>query len=123
MSETDYDAIVIGGGIGGVSIGYELAEDRQVCLLEQESTLGCCRPVKRTRFSRASDAIHDTTYLTTRHVQSSWAGLRSFVPDRTPVVGFDPHVDGFFWCAGQGGYGIQTCAALARVGAALVRGL
>lgn len=71
--------------------------------------------------ARAFDAIHETTYLTTRHVRSSWAGLRSFVPDRTPVVGFDPEVDGFFWCAGQGGYGIQTCAALARVGAALVR--
>nr|WP_296765856.1 FAD-binding oxidoreductase [Rhodococcus sp. (in: high G+C Gram-positive bacteria)] len=71
--------------------------------------------------ARAFDAIHETTYLTTRHVRSSWAGLRSFVPDRTPVVGFDPTVDGFFWCAGQGGYGIQTCAALARVGAALVR--
>ncbi|MDJ0392846.1 FAD-binding oxidoreductase [Rhodococcus sp. G-MC3] len=71
--------------------------------------------------ARALDAILETTYLTTRHVRSSWAGLRSFVPDRTPVVGFDPRVDGFFWCAGQGGYGIQTCAALARVGAALVR--
>nr|WP_300501255.1 HPr family phosphocarrier protein [uncultured Rhodococcus sp.] len=35
---------------------------------------------------------------------------------------FDATVEGFFWCAGQGGYGIQTCAALARVGAALVRG-
>ncbi|CCQ17384.1 FAD dependent oxidoreductase [Rhodococcus sp. AW25M09] len=60
--------------------------------------------------------------MTARHVRSSWAGLRSFVPDRTPVVGFDSEVEGFFWCAGQGGYGIQTCAALARVGAALVRG-
>ncbi|MGA9874033.1 MAG: FAD-binding oxidoreductase [Rhodococcus sp. (in: high G+C Gram-positive bacteria)] len=72
--------------------------------------------------ARAFDAIHETTTLTTRHVRSSWAGLRSFVADRTPVVGFDPQFDGFFWCAGQGGYGIQTCAALARVGAALLRG-
>lgn len=72
--------------------------------------------------ARALDAIGETTTLTARHVRSSWAGLRSFVADRTPVVGFDDTVDGFFWCAGQGGYGIQTCAALARVGAALVRG-
>lgn len=72
--------------------------------------------------ARALDAIHDATFLTTRHVRSSWAGLRSFAPDRTPIVGFDREVDGFFWCAGQGGYGIQTCGALARVGAALARG-
>ncbi|MFI8567757.1 NAD(P)/FAD-dependent oxidoreductase [Rhodococcus sp. NPDC078407] len=71
--------------------------------------------------ARAFDDIGEATTLTARHVRSSWAGLRSFVPDRTPVVGFDPTVEGFFWCAGQGGYGIQTCAALARVGAALVR--
>ncbi|MEK8072490.1 NAD(P)/FAD-dependent oxidoreductase [Rhodococcoides navarretei] len=72
--------------------------------------------------ARAFDDIAEATTLTARHVRSSWAGLRSFVPDRTPVVGFDPAVEGFFWCAGQGGYGIQTCAALARVGAAIVRG-
>lgn len=72
--------------------------------------------------ARALDAIGEATTLTTRHVRSSWAGLRSFVADRTPVVGFDPDVDGFFWCAGQGGYGIQTCVSLARVGAALLRG-
>jgi D-arginine dehydrogenase len=72
--------------------------------------------------ARAFDDIAEVTTLTARHVRSSWAGLRSFVPDRTPVVGFDPELEGFFWCAGQGGYGIQTCAALARVGAAVVRG-
>ncbi|GGG18146.1 FAD-dependent catabolic D-arginine dehydrogenase DauA [Rhodococcoides trifolii] len=71
--------------------------------------------------ARALDEINDATTLNARHVRTSWAGLRSFVADRTPVVGFDPEADGFFWCAGQGGYGIQTCAALARVGAALVR--
>ncbi|MDQ1182365.1 D-arginine dehydrogenase [Rhodococcus sp. SORGH_AS 301] len=72
--------------------------------------------------ARALDEITEATVVTSRRVRSSWAGLRSFVADRTPVVGFDPSVEGFFWCAGQGGYGIQTCAALARVGAALVRG-
>lgn len=71
--------------------------------------------------ARAFDDIAEATTLTGRHLRSSWAGLRSFVPDRTPVVGFDRKVEGFFWCAGQGGYGIQTCAALARVGASLVR--
>ncbi len=52
-------------------------------------------------------------------VERSWAGLRSFVPDRTPVVGFDPAAEGFFWLAGQGGYGIQTSPALSQLTADL----
>jgi D-arginine dehydrogenase len=48
-------------------------------------------------------------------VETSWAGLRSFSPDRTPVCGFDGERDGFFWLAGQGGYGIQTAPAMARL--------
>jgi D-arginine dehydrogenase len=55
-------------------------------------------------------------------VDHSWAGLRSFASDRTPVAGFSPEADGFFWLAGQGGYGVQTAPALARLTAALVTG-
>jgi len=55
-------------------------------------------------------------------VDHSWAGLRSFAADRTPVAGFAPEADGFFWLAGQGGYGVQTAPALARLTAALVTG-
>lgn len=54
------------------------------------------------------------------HVEANWAGLRTFAPDRSPVVGFDPAVEGFFWLAGQGGYGIQTAPALSRFAAALI---
>jgi D-arginine dehydrogenase len=50
-----------------------------------------------------------------------WAGLRTFSPDRLPVLGFDPQLAGFFWCAGQGGYGIQTAPAMARAAAALAK--
>jgi D-arginine dehydrogenase len=53
-------------------------------------------------------------------VERSWAGLRSFAPDRLPVYGFDPEVPGFFWCAGQGGFGIQTSPAAAKMAAALL---
>jgi D-arginine dehydrogenase len=52
-------------------------------------------------------------------VERSWAGLRSFVKDRTPVVGFAPDAEGFFWLAGQGGYGIQTAPALSQLAADL----
>lgn len=53
-------------------------------------------------------------------VEHRWAGLRSFAPDRLPVYGFDPRVSGFFWFAGQGGFGIQTAPAAAAIGAALL---
>jgi D-arginine dehydrogenase len=53
-------------------------------------------------------------------VERSWAGLRSFAPDRLPVYGFDADVPGFFWCAGQGGFGIQTSPAAAKMAAALL---
>lgn len=51
----------------------------------------------------------------------TWAGLRSFVADGEPVVGYDGAADGFFWLAGQGGYGIQTAVAMGRLSAALVQ--
>lgn len=53
-------------------------------------------------------------------VERSWAGLRSFAPDRLPVYGFDRQRPGFFWCAGQGGFGIQTAPAAARLAAAVL---
>jgi D-arginine dehydrogenase len=69
----------------------------------------------------AIDTINEATTFNVRHVRSSWAGLRSFVADRTPVVGFDDDVEGFFWFVGQGGYGIQIAPALAEAGASLIR--
>ncbi|MEO6218331.1 MAG: FAD-binding oxidoreductase [Sphingomonas sp.] len=55
-------------------------------------------------------------------VERRWAGLRSFASDRLPVYGFDPTAAGFFWCAGQGGFGIQTAPAGAALAAALLLG-
>ena len=55
-------------------------------------------------------------------LEHKWAGLRSFAPDRLPVYGFDPVIPGFFWCAGQGGFGIQTAPAAAQLAAALLLG-
>ena len=56
-------------------------------------------------------------------VERKWAGLRSFAPDRLPVYGHDPQREGFFWFAGQGGFGIQTAPAAARLAAQLMFGL
>jgi D-arginine dehydrogenase len=57
-----------------------------------------------------------------QRVRSAWAGLRSFVADRSPVIGYAPGAEGFFWLAGQGGHGIQIAPATARLAAALLRG-
>jgi D-arginine dehydrogenase len=55
-------------------------------------------------------------------IERRWAGLRTFAPDRRPVYGFAPDAPGFFWCAGQGGFGIQTAPAAAKLAAALLLG-
>jgi D-arginine dehydrogenase len=69
----------------------------------------------------AIERVNEVTDLAIQSIVTAWAGLRSFAPDRNPVVGFDVDVPGLFWLAGQGGYGIQTAPALARLAAALLR--
>jgi D-arginine dehydrogenase len=66
--------------------------------------------------------VEAATALRVRRVVRKWAGLRTFAPDRTLVVGQDPLAPGFIWMAGQGGYGIQTAAAAGRIAVALARG-
>lgn len=68
----------------------------------------------------AIDRFESVTEWKVLAVERKWAGLRSFAPDRLPVYGFDPHGPGFFWCAGQGGYGIQTAPAAAAMCAAML---
>ncbi len=70
----------------------------------------------------AVDRFEAATCMRVERVGHSWAGLRSFVADRAPVAGYDAQAPGFFWLAGQGGYGIQMAPALARAAAALVAG-
>lgn len=68
----------------------------------------------------AVDRFETLTSERVQRINRRWAGLRSFVADRSPVAGFDADAEGFFWLAGQGGYGIQMAPALARAAAALV---
>ncbi len=70
----------------------------------------------------AIDRILRAANFDIRHISHRWAGLRSFVADAVPVVGYAPDGDGFFWLAGQGGIGIMTSPATARVAAALAVG-
>jgi len=66
------------------------------------------------------DRLQRATTLAVPRITHKWAGLRSFVADGSPVVGWDDEVDGFFWLAAQGGYGIKTAPALARAVAGLI---
>lgn len=70
----------------------------------------------------AAARLEEATSLRIRRVTHKWAGLRSFVRDKTPVVGFAPELEGFLWLAGQGGYGIMTSPAIGRIAAALATG-
>jgi D-arginine dehydrogenase len=68
------------------------------------------------------ERLERATTMPIRRIIRKWAGLRSFVADRVPVIGYAADVDGFFWLAGQGGYGIETSAGLARSAAGLATG-
>jgi D-arginine dehydrogenase len=68
----------------------------------------------------AVERLEAVTTLTVRRIVRKWAGLRSFVADRSPLVGYDARQPAFFWLAALGGYGIQTAPALSRLAAALL---
>ncbi len=70
----------------------------------------------------AADRLEHYTTVPLARIAHRWAGLRSFVPDRVPTAGFDPDTPGFFWLAGQGGYGLQTAPAMAAIVEALIAG-
>ncbi|HWH18739.1 MAG TPA: FAD-binding oxidoreductase [Allosphingosinicella sp.] len=70
----------------------------------------------------AAAKLEEYTTISVRRIAHSWAGLRSFVADRVPTAGFAPDAPGFFWLAGQGGYGLQTAPAMAEIVEALATG-
>jgi D-arginine dehydrogenase len=70
----------------------------------------------------AAHRIEERTIVKVERIHSRWAGLRTFTPDRRPAVGFAPDSEGFFWLAGQGGFGLQTSPMMARIAASLITG-
>jgi D-arginine dehydrogenase len=68
------------------------------------------------------DRMQQALDIPVRRIEHSWAGLRTFTPDGSLAFGWDKHVENFFWCVGQGGYGIQTAPAAGRFVADLVLG-
>lgn len=87
---------------------------------EETPSEPCDARADEVAIAMAVDALSAATTLSVRGVRSTWAGLRTFAPDRTPVIGAEPEHPGFFWLAGQGGAGIKTSPAMADALAALV---
>ena len=70
----------------------------------------------------AAHRVEQRTTLKVERLHSHWAGLRTFAPDRHLVAGFDPKAEGFFWLAGQGGFGLQTSPVMAAITQSLIAG-
>jgi D-arginine dehydrogenase len=66
--------------------------------------------------------MEERTTVQVRQIHSKWAGLRTFTPDRHPAVGFAPDAEGYFWLAGQGGFGLQTSPGMAAIVESLITG-
>lgn len=70
----------------------------------------------------AAARMEERTTVEVRRIHSKWAGLRTFTKDRHPAAGFAPDAEGFFWLAGQGGFGLQTSPAMSAIVASLITG-
>jgi D-arginine dehydrogenase len=89
---------------------------------DEEPSAPCDAAPEELAVAEAIDRFERVVDWRVLAVERKWAGLRSFAPDRLPVYGFDPAAEGLFWFAGQGGFGIQTAPAAARLGAQLLLG-
>jgi D-arginine dehydrogenase len=89
---------------------------------DETATDPCDAAPEELDVAMAIDRFEQAVDWPIQRVERRWAGLRSFAQDRLPVYGFDPAVPGFFWCAGQGGFGIQTAPAGARLASSLLLG-
>ncbi len=93
-----------------------------VSLADENPSAPCDAQPDELDIAMMVDRFQELTTVEVRRLNRTWAGLRTFLPDRLPAVGYDPEVDDFFWLVGQGGSGIQTAPALGRVAADLLAG-
>jgi D-arginine dehydrogenase len=93
-----------------------------VCPLDETDTDPCDAAPEELDVAIAIDRFEQAVDWKVEAVERKWAGLRTFAPDRGMKFGFDPEAEGFFWCVGQGGMGIQTAPAASLLCARLVLG-
>ena len=87
---------------------------------DETATPACDAAPEELDVAIAIDRLQHVVDWRIKRVEHKWAGLRSFAPDRLPVIGPDSANSAFFWLAGQGGYGIQTAPAVAKLAASLL---
>jgi D-arginine dehydrogenase len=98
--------------------------DALMCSLADEAPAEPGDPRPRDEdVALALERINDVTTLRLRHVRTAWAGLRTFAPDRVPVIGPEPDAPGFVWVVGLGGFGIMTAPAVGALAAASALGV
>ena len=89
--------------------------------MDQEPMEPCDARTDELQVARAADFLtRFTPKIAPKTITNQWAGLRTIAADRAPIVGEDPEVKGFFWCAGQAGHGMETSPALGRMAADLL---
>ena len=93
-----------------------------VCPLDETLVDPCDAAPEEIDVATAIDRFEKAVDWPVEAVERKWAGLRTFAPDRAMKFGFDPIADGFFWCVGQGGMGIQTAPAASLLCASLIGG-
>ena len=82
----------------------------------------CDAQPEELEMALAAHRMEERTIVKVERIHSRWAGLRTFAPDNHPAAGFAPDADGFFWLAGQGGFGLQTSPAMAAIVESLISG-
>ena len=87
---------------------------------DESATPACDAAPEEIDVAIAIDRLQQVVDWDIKRLEHKWAGLRSFAPDRLPVIGRDARHDAFFWFAGQGGFGIQTAPAAAQLAASLL---
>ena len=89
---------------------------------DETATEPCDAAPEEIDVARAIEHFESVVDWPVEAVERKWAGLRSFTPDALPAYGFERDAPGFFWCAGQGGFGIQTAPAASAIAAGLLLG-
>jgi D-arginine dehydrogenase len=93
-----------------------------VSLADEHPTAPCDAQPEELDVAMMVERFQELTTVEVRRLNRTWAGLRTFLPDRLPAVGFDRQISDFFWLVGQGGSGMQTAPALGQMSADLLAG-
>ena len=90
--------------------------------MDEEPSEPCDAQPNEYEVALAAYRMEERTTVKVNCIHSRWAGLRTFTPDRHPAAGFANDATGFFWLAGQGGFGLQTSPAMSQITASLIFG-